>query len=174
MLELATRVPYGINCTSATGGVFSASYPAAPGDAVPEMPNTSHLIRTGMEKGRAVAFFSDTIRVPMAPFMGTMGELHQVLKFVFRKQLKPVIDRVYPLAEIRAGRTKQRWRQWARTESKLCLIAYFVAEKKACAAGGTLPRTLMAVPTLEGIFSQLAVEQDTASISREIADLIRA
>ena len=30
-------------------------------------------------------------------------------------------------------------------------------------------RTLMAVPTLEGIFSQLAVEQDTAAISREIA-----
>lgn len=35
-------------------------------------------------------------------------------------------------------------------------------------------RTLMAVPTLEGIFSQLAVEQDTAAIAREIADLIRA
>jgi ABC-2 type transport system ATP-binding protein len=35
-------------------------------------------------------------------------------------------------------------------------------------------RTLMAVPTLEGIFAQLAVEQDTAAISREIADLIRA
>jgi len=35
-------------------------------------------------------------------------------------------------------------------------------------------RTLMAVPTLEGIFSQLAVEQDTAAISREIADLIQA
>jgi ABC-2 type transport system ATP-binding protein len=35
-------------------------------------------------------------------------------------------------------------------------------------------RTLMAVPTLEGIFSQLAVEQDTASISRQIADLIHA
>ena len=33
-------------------------------------------------------------------------------------------------------------------------------------------RTLMAVPTLEDIFSQLAVEQDTAAISREIADLI--
>ena len=32
--------------------------------------------------------------------MGTLGELHQVLKFVFRKQLRPVIDRVYPLAEI--------------------------------------------------------------------------
>jgi NADPH:quinone reductase-like Zn-dependent oxidoreductase len=35
--------------------------------------------------------------------MGTLGNLHQVLRFVFRKQLKPVIDRVYPLAEIRAA-----------------------------------------------------------------------
>src|SRR5580698_1370107 len=35
-------------------------------------------------------------------------------------------------------------------------------------------RTLMAAATLEDIFSQLAVEQDTAALSREIADLIRA
>src|SRR5271154_6026639 len=35
-------------------------------------------------------------------------------------------------------------------------------------------RTLMAVPTLERIFSQLAVEQDTDALSREIADLIQA
>jgi ABC-2 type transport system ATP-binding protein len=35
-------------------------------------------------------------------------------------------------------------------------------------------RTLMSVPTLEGIFQQLAVEQDTTAISREIADLIGA
>lgn len=35
-------------------------------------------------------------------------------------------------------------------------------------------RTLMALPTLEEIFSQLAVEQDTAAISRQIADLILA
>jgi ABC-2 type transport system ATP-binding protein len=34
-------------------------------------------------------------------------------------------------------------------------------------------RQLMALPTLEDIFSQLAVEQDTAALSREIADLIR-
>jgi ABC-2 type transport system ATP-binding protein len=33
-------------------------------------------------------------------------------------------------------------------------------------------RTLMSLPRLEDIFSQLAVEQDTAAISREIADLI--
>jgi ABC-2 type transport system ATP-binding protein len=34
-------------------------------------------------------------------------------------------------------------------------------------------RTLMSLPTLEGIFSQLAVEQDFVAISREIADLIQ-
>jgi ABC-2 type transport system ATP-binding protein len=35
-------------------------------------------------------------------------------------------------------------------------------------------RTLMAAATLEAIFSQLAVEQDTTAISRQIADLIQA
>jgi NADPH:quinone reductase-like Zn-dependent oxidoreductase len=39
----------------------------------------------------------------LGSFMGTMGELHQVLKFIFGKQLRPVIDRVYPLSEIRAA-----------------------------------------------------------------------
>lgn len=35
-------------------------------------------------------------------------------------------------------------------------------------------RALMELPTLEEIFSQLAVEEDTTSIARQIADLIRA
>jgi len=35
-------------------------------------------------------------------------------------------------------------------------------------------RTLMSLPTLEEIFSQLAIDQNTAAISREIADLIHA
>jgi ABC-2 type transport system ATP-binding protein len=35
-------------------------------------------------------------------------------------------------------------------------------------------RTLMSLPTLEEIFSQLAVEQDTESMARQIADLIHA
>jgi ABC-2 type transport system ATP-binding protein len=35
-------------------------------------------------------------------------------------------------------------------------------------------RTLMAVPTLEAVFSQLAVEQDAAAVSRDIADSIDA
>ncbi|HTR64171.1 MAG TPA: hypothetical protein VMH85_00265, partial [Terriglobales bacterium] len=33
-------------------------------------------------------------------------------------------------------------------------------------------RSLMALPTLEEIFAQLVVEQDTVALSREIADLI--
>jgi NADPH:quinone reductase-like Zn-dependent oxidoreductase len=39
----------------------------------------------------------------LGSFMGSMGELHQVLQFVFRKQLKPVVDKVFPLADIRAA-----------------------------------------------------------------------
>jgi NADPH:quinone reductase-like Zn-dependent oxidoreductase len=39
----------------------------------------------------------------LGSFMGTMGELHQVMKFVFRKQLRPVVDCVYPLSETRAA-----------------------------------------------------------------------
>jgi NADPH:quinone reductase-like Zn-dependent oxidoreductase len=39
----------------------------------------------------------------LGSFMGTMAELHQVLQFVFRGQLRPVMDSVFPLAEIRAA-----------------------------------------------------------------------
>jgi NADPH:quinone reductase-like Zn-dependent oxidoreductase len=35
--------------------------------------------------------------------MGTMGELHEVLKHLFGGRLKPVVDRVFPLSDIRAA-----------------------------------------------------------------------
>jgi alcohol dehydrogenase len=35
--------------------------------------------------------------------MGTMGELHEVLAHVFAGRLKPVVDRVFPLKELRAA-----------------------------------------------------------------------
>ena len=73
ILELTPRVPYGINSTSSTTGVFASNYPAQAGDFVPNIPNTLHLIRTGQANGKPVAFFSDTIQVPMSPFMGTMA-----------------------------------------------------------------------------------------------------
>jgi NADPH:quinone reductase-like Zn-dependent oxidoreductase len=39
----------------------------------------------------------------LGSYMGTLGELHRVLRLVFRKELKPVIDSVFPLAEVRAA-----------------------------------------------------------------------
>jgi acetamidase/formamidase len=75
ILSLRTRVPYGMNGTGPTGGVFRDSYPGAKeGDAPLDIPEgTRHLIRTGTVDGRDVVFFSDTIQVPMNPFMGIMA-----------------------------------------------------------------------------------------------------
>jgi acetamidase/formamidase len=75
ILALRTRVPYGMNSTGPTGGVFRESYPGfKEGDAPLEIPEgTRHLIRTGTVDGRDVAFFSDAIQVPMNPFMGIMA-----------------------------------------------------------------------------------------------------
>jgi NADPH:quinone reductase-like Zn-dependent oxidoreductase len=39
----------------------------------------------------------------LGSYMGTMGELHEVLKHVFAGRLKPVVDRTFPLSEIRAA-----------------------------------------------------------------------
>lgn len=39
----------------------------------------------------------------LGSYMGTMGELHEVLGHVFAGRLKPVVDRVFPLKEIRAA-----------------------------------------------------------------------
>jgi NADPH:quinone reductase-like Zn-dependent oxidoreductase len=39
----------------------------------------------------------------LGSYMGTMGELHEVLGHVFAGRIKPVIDHVFPLKEIRAA-----------------------------------------------------------------------
>lgn len=36
-------------------------------------------------------------------YMGTMGDLHEVLKHLFSGKLKPVVDRTFPLSEARAA-----------------------------------------------------------------------
>jgi len=58
---------------------------------------------TGFEAPLDLRFLFSKQWSVLGSFMGTMGELHQVLQFVFRRQLKPVVDRVFPLAEIAAA-----------------------------------------------------------------------
>ena len=74
ILEIETRVPWGVNSTSGRGGVFSPSYPGARADDMAlDIPSARHLIRTGEVEGREVAFFSPDIQVPLAPFMGILA-----------------------------------------------------------------------------------------------------
>jgi acetamidase/formamidase len=94
VLDLQTRVPYGINNAGPTGGVLGAGYAgnAGPfysgnlGDNYPgRLPTTPpvippfgpvgnrNLIWTAKVGGREVALFSDDITVPLGPFMGIMA-----------------------------------------------------------------------------------------------------
>ena len=74
VLEMATRVPYGVNNTGPTGGVFSPAYPGSrPDDGARDIAQARHLIRTGLVNSREVALFGDGILVPLAPFMGIMA-----------------------------------------------------------------------------------------------------
>jgi NADPH:quinone reductase-like Zn-dependent oxidoreductase len=58
---------------------------------------------TGYEAGVDIRYLFSRHQSVLGSFMGSMGDLRQALKFVFRGELKAVIDRVYPLSEIRAA-----------------------------------------------------------------------
>ncbi len=75
IVDIETRVPWGINNTSARGGVFSPSYPGVRADdPLLDIPRgTRHVIRTGEVDGREVAFFAENIHVPLEPFMGIVA-----------------------------------------------------------------------------------------------------
>ena len=47
----------------------------------------------------------------LGSFMGSKAELLEVLKFIFRRQLKPVIDTAFPLAEARAAHQRMERRE---------------------------------------------------------------
>lgn len=58
---------------------------------------------TGFEAGLDLRFiFSRQLSV-LGSYMGTMGELHEVLKHVFSGKLKPVVDRTFPLKDTPAA-----------------------------------------------------------------------
>lgn len=75
ILELAPRVPWGVNTTGPASGVFGGTYPGSrPGDAGLDIAaGTRHVLRTGTVNGRPVVLFSDGVHVPLAPFMGIMA-----------------------------------------------------------------------------------------------------
>jgi NADPH:quinone reductase-like Zn-dependent oxidoreductase len=58
---------------------------------------------TGADIGLDLRFVYSRQLSVLGSYMGTMGELYEVLKFVFDGTLKPVVDRVFPLKEARAG-----------------------------------------------------------------------
>ena len=44
----------------------------------------------------------------LGSFMGTLGELHEVLKFIGRGELKAVIDTTFPLSDLRGRAARRR------------------------------------------------------------------
>jgi NADPH:quinone reductase-like Zn-dependent oxidoreductase len=58
---------------------------------------------TGPDVGIDLRFLYSRQLSLLGSYMGTMGELHEVLKFVFSGKLKPVVDRTFPLTEARAA-----------------------------------------------------------------------
>jgi NADPH:quinone reductase-like Zn-dependent oxidoreductase len=58
---------------------------------------------TGSQVGLDLRFLFARQFSLIGTYMGTMGELHQVLKHVFSGKLKPIVDRTFPLSEARAA-----------------------------------------------------------------------
>jgi NADPH:quinone reductase-like Zn-dependent oxidoreductase len=58
---------------------------------------------TGPQVGIDVRFVFHRQLSVLGSYMGTMGELHEVLKHVFSGKLKAVVDSVFPLSEARAA-----------------------------------------------------------------------
>lgn len=58
---------------------------------------------TGPQVGIDLRFVYSRQLSILGSYMGTMGELHEVLKHVFAGRLKPVVDRTFPLADARAA-----------------------------------------------------------------------
>jgi NADPH:quinone reductase-like Zn-dependent oxidoreductase len=57
---------------------------------------------TGPNVGIELRFVYSRQLSVLGSYMGTMGELHEVLAHVFAGRLKPVVDRSFPLKEVRA------------------------------------------------------------------------
>jgi NADPH:quinone reductase-like Zn-dependent oxidoreductase len=76
-------------------------------ESVKSLKSGGTLVTCGATTGPAVGLdlrhlFARQLSL-LGSYMGTMGELHEVLGHVFAGRLKPVVDRVFPLRDIRAA-----------------------------------------------------------------------
>src|ERR1043166_7348121 len=76
-------------------------------ESIRSLKPTGTLVTCGATTGPQVAIdlrfvYSRQLSV-LGSYMGTLGELHEVLKHIFGGNLKPVVDRVFPLAKARAA-----------------------------------------------------------------------
>jgi NADPH:quinone reductase-like Zn-dependent oxidoreductase len=65
------------------------------------------LVTCGATSGPEVTFdlrflFARQLAL-LGSYMGTMGELHEVLKLVFSGKLKPVVDKTFPMRDVRTA-----------------------------------------------------------------------
>ncbi|HZQ18487.1 MAG TPA: zinc-binding dehydrogenase [Terriglobales bacterium] len=79
--------------------------PATWDESLRSLKPAGTLVTCGATTGPQVAIdlrfvYSRQLSI-LGSYMGTMGELHEVLKHVFRGRLKPIIDRTFPLTEVR-------------------------------------------------------------------------
>ena len=76
-------------------------------ESVKSLKSGGILVTCGATTGQNVALdlrhlFARQLTL-LGSYMGTMGELHEVLRHLFAGHLKPVVDRVFPLSELRAA-----------------------------------------------------------------------
>jgi len=76
-------------------------------ESLKSLKSAGTLVTCGATTGPNVSIdlrhlFARQLRL-LGSYMGTMGELHEVLGHVFAGRLKPVVDRAFPLSEIRAA-----------------------------------------------------------------------
>jgi NADPH:quinone reductase-like Zn-dependent oxidoreductase len=76
-------------------------------ESVKSLKSAGTLVTCGATTGPSVGvdlrhLFARQLRL-LGSYMGTMSELHEVLGQVFAGRLKPVVDRPFPLGEIRAA-----------------------------------------------------------------------
>lgn len=91
--------------------VGEATWRASAGVLAPSGRLVTCGATTGHEVSLDLRYLFARQQSMLGSYMGTMAELHHVLRFVFEGKLRPVIDSRFPLAEARAAHERLETRQ---------------------------------------------------------------